>query len=442
MAGLQERNGSYRILFRYAGKQHAFTLDGNPTEDLARAKVGEVDLKLHQLKQRFISVPPEMDICEFLKFEGRPAVVPKLTPGKTSLGSFRDQYLAAHRSSLEKTTLDGIELHFGYFVEEWTESFPINDLDLLTLQKYVDGRTKDDGLNGRKVSAATIKKEIITLRTAWNWAKRAKIVKEPFPYVGLRYPRTTEKPPFMTKAEIERKIKPGGLTEAEEADLWDAMYPTTEETKSILKLIKGKDTQPFVYPMVGFAAYTGARRSEIIRVKVTDVDLREKVVTVTEKKRVKGKTTTRRVPITPVLEKILRQWLKEHPGGPHLFCQTAVVARSKKRSPTTGHQNGNGRETTLAGRKATVRARATRPIEPLTPSEAHNHLKRALADTEWSEVRGWHFFRHGFISACASNGIDQRFIEEFAGHMSEEISRRYRHLYPSTKYDAIKKVFG
>jgi integrase len=441
MAGLQERNGSYRILFRYQGKQHAFTLDGNPTEDLARAKVGEVDLKLHQLKQRFISVPPEMDICEFLKYEGRAAIVPQMAPGKTSLGSFRDQYVATHKASLEKTTLDGIELHFGYFVEEWGENFPINDLGLLTLQAYVDGRTKDAGMNGRKVSAATIKKEIITLRTAWNWAKRAKIVKEPFPYVGLRYPRTTEKPPFMTKAEVERKIRAGGLSEAEEADLWDAMYPTTEETKAILKLIKGEETQPFLYPMVGFAAYTGARRSEIIRAKLSDLDFREKVVTIHEKKRVKGKTTTRRVPISPVLEKILRQWLKDHPGGPHLFCHNAIVRRSKKRSPTTGHQS-NGRATTIAGRAATITARSTRPIESLTPSEAHNHLKRALSDTDWSEVRGWHFFRHGFISACATMGIDQRFIEEFAGHMSEEISRRYRHLYPSTKYEAIKKVFG
>jgi integrase len=441
MAGLQERNGSYRVLFRYEGKQHAFTLDGNPTEDLARAKVGEVDLKLHQLKQRFISVPPEMDICEFLKYEGRAAIVPQMAPGKTSLGSFRDQYVATHKASLEKTTLDGIELHFGYFVEEWGENFPINDLGLLTLQAYVDGRTKDAGMNGRKVSAATIKKEIITLRTAWNWAKRAKIVKEPFPYVGLRYPRTTEKPPFMTKAEVERKIKAGGLSQAEEADLWDAMYPTTEETKTILKLIKAKETQPFLYPMVGFAAYTGARRSEIIRTKLTDLDLREKVVTIHEKKRVKGKTTTRRVPISPVLEKILRAWIKQHPGGQHLFCQNAVVTRSKKRSPTTGHQS-NGRATTIAGRAATVAPRAMRPIEALTPSEAHNHLKRALSDTDWSEVRGWHFFRHGFISACATIGIDQRFIEEFAGHMSEEISRRYRHLYPSTKYEAIKKVFG
>ena len=39
MAGLQERNGSYRIIFRYQGKQHAFTLDGRlPSEELAQCE--------------------------------------------------------------------------------------------------------------------------------------------------------------------------------------------------------------------------------------------------------------------------------------------------------------------------------------------------------------------------------------------------------------------
>ena len=85
------------IIFRYQGKQHAFTLDGNPTEELAAAKVGEVDLKLHQLKQRFISVPPEMDICEFLKYEGSAAIVPQMAPAKHRLASFRDQYVATHK---------------------------------------------------------------------------------------------------------------------------------------------------------------------------------------------------------------------------------------------------------------------------------------------------------------------------------------------------------
>ncbi|HET6325758.1 MAG TPA: tyrosine-type recombinase/integrase [Planctomycetaceae bacterium] len=438
MAGLQRKGDSWYCTFRYLGNRHTFTIGPVP-DDIADATSRKVDLLLYRLKQRLVEIPSGVSVVDFVQFDGKPAAP---IHDAHSLGEFRDKYVDTHKASLEKTTLDGIDLHFGYFVEAWGDDFPINGLSLLKLQEYVDARAKDAGMNGRKVSAATIKKEIVTLRTAWNWAKRAKIVKEAFPYEGLRYPRTTEKPPFMTKAEIERHIKTGDLSDAEQADLWDAMYPTIEESRAILKLLKSKDAQPFLHPMVAFAAHTGARRSEIIRVKIADVDLRQKVVTIHEKKRVRGKTTTRRVPLSPALEKILRDWLKRHPGGPQLFCQNAVVRRSKKRSPTTGHQSGNGRATEIAGRKATIVARRTRPIEPLTPSEAHNHLKRALSDTDWSEVRGWHFFRHGFISACATAGIDQRFIEEFAGHMSEEISRRYRHLYPSTKYDAIKKVFG
>jgi len=184
MAGLQRKGDSWYCTFRYLGDRHTFTIGPVP-DDIAEATGRKVDLLLYRLKQRLVEIPSGEDD------PGRDRTAPRILR------------------------------------EAWGQKFPINDLSLLKLQEYVDARTKDAGMNGRKVSAATIKKEIVTLRTAWNWAKRAKIVKEPFPYPGLRYPRTTEKPPFMTKAEVERRIK-AGLTKAEEADLWDAMYPTTD----------------------------------------------------------------------------------------------------------------------------------------------------------------------------------------------------------------------
>ena len=57
-------------------------------------------------------------------------------------------------------------------------------------------------------------------------------------------------------------------------------------------------------------------------------------------------------------------------------------------------------------------------------------------------IRGWHVFRHSFISACASRGIDQRLIDEWVGHTTEEMRRRYRHLYPSVQRQALDSVFG
>jgi hypothetical protein len=39
-------------------------------------------------------------------------------------------------------------------------------------------------------------------------------------------------------------------------------------------------------------------------------------------------------------------------------------------------------------------------------------------------------------------GVDQRIIDDFVGHQTDEQRRRYRHLYPSTQSDALKSVFG
>ncbi len=74
-------------------------------------------------------------------------------------------------------------------------------------------------MGGKRLSAATIKKEIVTLRTAWNWAEKMTLVAGRFPYHGLRYPKSDEKPPFQTIEEIKRRIAAGGLTAAQEKEL-------------------------------------------------------------------------------------------------------------------------------------------------------------------------------------------------------------------------------
>lgn len=277
---------------------------------------------------------------------------------------------------------------------------------------------------GRKLST-TIHKEIVTLRTAWNWAVKMKFVVGRLPNDGLRYPKTSEKSPFQTRQEIERHIA-SGLTEAEQARLWDALYLPIEDMAELLRFVKIAATQPFVYPMFCFAAHTGARRSEILRTKIADVDFTGQAATIHEKKRVRGKTTTRRVPLSPFLVGVLEEWLTNHPGGPYLFAQESMVARSKKRSATTGHQGQKSRATTTGGRAATVRARDASAPGPLTPYEAHDHFKRTLAQSEWNTMRGWHVLRHSFCSALAAKGVDQRVIDDIMGHQTEDMRRRYR----------------
>jgi hypothetical protein len=49
---------------------------------------------------------------------------------------------------------------------------------------------------------------------------------------------------------------------------------------------------------------------------------------------------------------------------------------------------------------------------------------------------------HSFTSACAIKGVDQRLVQEWAGHMNEATSKRYRRLYPSKQQESIKAVFS
>ncbi|WP_197999986.1 tyrosine-type recombinase/integrase [Gimesia alba] len=219
--------------------------------------------------------------------------------------------------------------------------------------------------------------------------------------------------PFQTWEEIERQIQ-NGVSELEHEDLWECLYLSMEQIEKLLKDVERLASFPFVYPMFCFAAYTGARRSEMIRSQVRDIDFENKVITIREKKRVRGKLSTRRIPLSQPLERVLRLWFKNHPGGPHTFCHHLKVARSI--------------------------TKRTEPIA-LTPDEAAHHFKHTLSESEWKVVRGWHCLRHSFISNCASKGIDQRMIDEWVGHTTEAMRRRYRHLFPSSQKDAMQMLF-
>jgi integrase len=413
MAGYQNRQGSYRIFFRYHGKQYGFSL-GEVPEDEARTKASQVDYLLLRIKQRFVAVPPGVSIVDFMQFDGKVEntvpVVEKITFDK-----LKDKYLATHESSLELSTIKGIKQHCGHLVSHLGTKFPIGELSLADLQGYVDKRAKAKGRNGRKLSPATILKEIVTLRTMWNWAVKMKFVTGRFPNDGIRFPKATEKPVFQTRTEIERQIKTAKLSPAEHSDLWHSLYLTVTETTELLEYVQTTAYQPFIFPLFAFVAHTGCRRSEAIRAKIADVDFESGFVTIHEKKRVRHTLTTRRVPLSAYLTQVLKSWIAIHPGGESLFCQSPKVTRSKTRKGE---------------------------IKPLTNDEAADHFDRTLQNSKWSVLKGWHLLRHSFISALANNGTDQRIIDDFVGHCTETQRRRYRHLYPSVKQNAIQAVFG
>jgi integrase len=442
MASLQERNGVWNCVFRYQGKRHWFNL-GNVERSEAEAVSAKVDYILLRLKQHLLELPADCDIVTFIEYDGKPPSAEKTQQAEQqslSLVDLRDQYLKVHgNGTLEESTLAGMRQHFKHWIKTLGPNFLIGSLSLSDLQGHVDRRSKMKGIRGL-ISPGTIKKEIITLRTSWNWGVQFGLITGTYPNKGLRYAKMDEKPPFQTFAEIERKLQ--GLSKKQIAELWDAVYLTLPEISELLAYVKENARLSWIYPLICFAAHTGARRSEMIRVRISDVDFVSGTIQINEKKRVRGERTTRRAPLTPFLRGVLQDWLAIHPGGDMLFCQNVEVARSKTRSKTTGHKS-KGRPTTPKERLLTIRIRGHQALGPLTRNEAHNNLKDTLAaHAKWGKLRGYHVFRHSFISALANKGVDQRIIDDIVGHQTESMRRRYRHLYPEVKASAVVGAFS
>ena len=409
MAGLECRNGNYNIIVRFGGRRFIRSLKTRD-ETEANTRKTRLEENIRLVESGRLIVPEAADVLTFLLSDGKLTSGPVVGPTLTLSSLFTQFFDSIPDGNLEDSTLYGMKQHRRHLERVLGARFTVQNLQKEDLQRYVNKRQKEKAGKGT-VGPNTINKELVTFRTAWGWASEEGKVTGIFPRRGIRLPKGKELPPFQTWEEIERQ------TNDPESELWDCLYLTMPQIEELLKDVKRFATYPFIHPMFCFAAFTGARRSELLRSLVTDIDFGNKVVTIREKKRVRGKLTTRRVPLSQPLAKVLRPWLKNHPGGP-TFCHTGkVIERSRK---TKDRENG--------------------PI-PLTKDEAHHHFKQTLKDSKWEVVKGWHCLRHSFISNCASKGIDQRMIDEWVGHTTEAMRRRYRHLFPSIQQEAMKQLF-
>ena len=406
MAFLEQRGEWFRVIFRHAGVRYTHTLKTTSRQHAATL-VGGIEKNLMLIEQKLLHVPAEVDFLEFILSDGRVSKPVVKAEEKTpqpeflTLKELKKKYVDVHSlGALEKNSLATIEMHLRHLERTLGVTFNIATLTFAHLQEHVTRRSKMKGHHKKALSSATIRKEIASLRAVWNWAAAMGLVQGPYPNRGLKFPKLVEKPPFQTWQEIERKVATGA-TDAEKKMLWDSVYLTLPEIDELLSYVKRTAIQPFVYPMFFFAAHTGARRSEMLRLGWKDVDFQAECVTLHEKKRAKDRLTSRRVPLSPPLLEVLRDWQAFHPGGQSVFCNQLEVPHSKTKRTE---------------------------IMPLTRNEAHHHFEKTLAESKWAVLRGWHVFRHSFVSNCATNGIDHRMIDEWVGHQTEEIASHVESL--------------
>jgi integrase len=417
----QLKNGTYHVRFRLLGRQCQRSLHTNKRRE-ADDQVALVRQTILALDRGHLRVPDGIDPVDFVMSGGRLGAPPAEEPrgegagaqAELTLRQAGEHYIAGFPpGSKEAETLATERTHLKHLDRLLGGDRPLTSLCRDDLQGYVTRRAGEAGRRG-KVQRKTIRMELDTFRQVWDWASGARGATGRCPLLdangnlAVNLPKGRQKEPFKTWDEVQA-ILARGVTEKREAELWDCLFLDGPQIRELLDHVRGRARRPWIFPAFCFAAYTGARISEICRAGVEDVQFEAGRVLIREKKKSRDKVTTRTVPLAPPLAAALREWLVgHHPGGPLLFYKRA---NEQRESPE---------------------------VVSLTRLPAEKHFKLTLKGSKWEKLKGWHLFRHSFASNLAKSGkVGQAYIDELLGHTSEEMQRRYRHLFPDHVRNAV-----
>lgn len=408
MANLyQASSGAWRIRFRFSGRQYYRSLDTSDGKRALRIK-GQVEETLELLKRGRIALPEGATADEagmFIMSGGRIAKEPTASTKGRSLKKVTGLYFEAlPEGAKADSSLCTEKTHTGHLLRLLRGESQLRHIGVPELQDYVKRRSRESGLRGNGVQPETIRKELATFRLIWNFAKARGWVDQELSLRDVMLPKAAEKQPFLTWDGIKRKIKRGGLTDKEVTELWGCLFLREREVVELLEHVQKRAAYPYVYPMFGLAALTGARRSEILRSEVEDFNFDRKYVLIREKKRRKTASQSyRQVQLSARLEKIMRDWFSRHPGGRYTICD------AKRR--------------------------------PITTNAANYRFGKTLERSKWSVLKGFHVLRHSFASVCAMHGIPDSILNAWMGHVTDEMRDRYRHLFPEQTEKAMQNLF-
>jgi len=411
MATLRQdkRTRYWTVRIYWAGKQQQRSCSTKSKREATRT-LSLIEDTLHLLKTGRLEIPPDINPLDWIVSGGK--VLPvrsKQTCKDKRLGVVCAAYLNEQKQK-QPTTLMGESVHIGHLSRLLTKSIAIDSIDLDKLAKYRRRRAQQKH-HGRVISDATIKKELVTFRQIWVWAKQHNYISSPCPLLDEngRWRMTFEKPDsrgkFLTWNQIERRIARGGLSEEEVSTLWKGLFLDNEQVCELLQYVKSAARHSFIYPMFAFVAYTGVRRSEIVRSEIDDFDFSAEQILIRERKRRKDRRgSTRLIPLHPKLRQIMTEWFERHPGGRFTIAPPLTMLYRKK---------------------------SAKPTDRLTLGQAHRHFQTTLKHSKWTVIRGFHVLLHSFGSNLVRTGkVPSDVVAKWMGHTTEEMRELYQHLFP------------
>ena len=265
MAHLQRQGSQWTIRFSFEGKRRRITVgpDKRSAQRVLRKLEGrlvELDLGLHSLKDQSL-------------FDYLTGVEVKTI----TLGDAIANYIKHCR--LATTTIRNYRIHHTHLTSFFGEEIALNDLNV---ESYVQQRRK-------VVSDSTIKKELISLN---NLYRSSGVKGKEFPSLLINKKREFSN---LAKSNDGRRV-----------------LLSKEEIEELREVVRAKGSE-LIADCVDVIAFTGIRRSEFCRLTPDDVDLESRTLLITEKKRVHGQLTFRKLPIHAEIFPLIKRRLEHSP---------------------------------------------------------------------------------------------------------------------------------
>ena len=205
--GSRFRSGSFQVNFRFQGKERTFTL-GPVSQAEARRQGGPRRLPppATQAGTRRASVRRRHRLVRRAGRQSGTGCESSLEPPgvRTSLGTLRDRYLATHAGAHEEKTLYTTRIHFKHSSRRSARAFPLSELTHASFQRAHQPPGAQPASRRSRSRKRSLRFEPPGIGAeGMSWSRPSGQVS------GLVYRKTSEKPPFQTRDEIERQISQG-----------------------------------------------------------------------------------------------------------------------------------------------------------------------------------------------------------------------------------------
>lgn len=320
------------------------------------------------------------------------------------LGELFERFMQAKRNTKESTTLRRYESLVRLYLMPRFGGMKAAGLRPFHLtEAYADWQAK--GREGKSVSPRTVRHVHELLRNILNWGVRTEFL-------------SRNVAAFISNDDLPKTTKPKPLALTDEE-----LRRLLAEAKNPTKRAKKRGTlssQPWFYPALAFAAYTGARRGEVLAVRWRNVNVEQWSVTieqsVTEHLEFKAPKNDRTRTLT--MSDTLCTILKGH-RSEQAKQRLALGAAYKDEDLVFAHADGS-------------------PIDPWNFGRAVLDCIKRAGVTPIT----LHGLRDTHASLCAQAGVPIEVVSQRLGHASIGITvERYLHVYKDRDADAAE-AFG